>query len=194
MDEKKLIIAIQSGSEKAFYELVDEYKNMVFHTCFGFLQNAEEAEDLAQEVFIEVFESIKKFNGKSKLSTWIYRIASNKSLDLIKYKNRKRRFASVMKVFGVDYEADAAPQLHDYNPQEEIENDERAKILHWAINQLSENQQKAFILNKYDDMPYAEIAEMMEMSVSAIEALLHRAKKKLQVLLRDFYEAEKKIN
>jgi RNA polymerase sigma-70 factor (ECF subfamily) len=191
MDEITLIEEIKKENQQAFFELVDKYKNLVFHTCFGFLRNTEEAEDLAQEVFIEVHQSINKFNGQSKLSTWIYRIAANKAMDLIKYKNRKRRFSSVMKVFGVDYEADQVPQLNLSDPHSEMENNQRIVLLNWAVDQLPENQKKAFLLNKYDNLSYVEIAEIMDMSLSSIEALLHRAKKKMQDLLRDYYEKEK---
>ncbi len=191
MDEIKLIQDIREGNQLAFFQLVDMYKEKIFHTCYGILQNSDEAEDVTQEVFIEVFESINGFNQKSKLSTWLYRIATNKALDLLKFKNRKRRFGGLLKVFGVNYEADNAPHFFDKDPQDELENNERAKLLHWAVSKLSDNQQKAFVLYRYDDLSYAEISEVMQMSVPAIEALLHRSKLKLRELLKNYYESGK---
>jgi len=194
MNEKELINSLQQGSESAFYELVDVYKERIFHTCYGFVRNVEEAEDLTQEVFIELYQSVDKFNFKAKLSTWLYRIAVNKSLDLIKYNNRKKRFTGIKQVFGVDYEADSISATEDFEASAEIENRERAKVLQNALNKLPLNQKTAFTLNKYDGMSYAEIAEIMESSVSSIESLIHRAKKKLQKLLYDFYQTEKNSN
>jgi len=191
MDEIKLIQQIKEGNQQAFYQLVDLYKEKIFHTCYGILQNTDEAEDTTQEVFIEVFESIGSFNQKSKLSTWLYRIATNKSLDLLKYKSRKRRFGGLLKVFGLNYEADNAPHFHDKDPHDELENEERAQLLHWALAKLNENQHKAFVLHRYDDLSYAEIADIMQMTVPAIEALLHRSKLKLREILKYYYHDEK---
>jgi len=191
MNEKELINSLQQGSESAFYQLVDMYKERIFHTCYGFVRNEEEAEDLTQEVFIELYQSVDKFNFKAKLSTWLYRIAVNKSLDLIKYNNRKKRFSGVRQVFGVDYEADNISAAENYEASAEIENNERAKVLQNALNKLAANQKTAFTLNKYDGMSYAEIADIMDTSVSSVEALIHRAKKKLQKLLYEFYQTDK---
>ena len=99
MDEKNLVPALVEGKEDAFRMLVDLYKDRVFNTSIGLLQNTEDAEDISQEVFVEVFNSIAKFRAESTLSTWIYRITVTKSLDLIRRKKRKKRFAFVTSIF-----------------------------------------------------------------------------------------------
>ena len=84
MEDEALIKALQERSETAFRQLVSTYQDRVYNTCLGLVQNAEDAEEVAQDVFIEVYRSVAKFRGDAKLSTWIYRIATTKSLELIR--------------------------------------------------------------------------------------------------------------
>ena len=84
MNEQELIQGLREGNETAFKYLVDTYQDRVFNTALGIVQNAEDAEDVAQEVFIQVYRSIHSFKGESKLSTWLYRIATTRSLDLLR--------------------------------------------------------------------------------------------------------------
>ena len=89
-EEKEWIGQLTAGNETAFRLLLETYRDRVINICFRFLMNREEAEDAAQEVFIEIFQSIRKFRGDSKLSTWIHRVAVSKSLDELKKKKRKK--------------------------------------------------------------------------------------------------------
>ena len=89
MDEQFLIEKLRQGDEAAFREIVETWKNLVYNTALGILQNAEDAEDVTQEVFVQVFESIKTFKAESKLSTWLYRITVSKALDHLRRKKRK---------------------------------------------------------------------------------------------------------
>ena len=100
MDEQILIEKLRHGDEAAFREIVETWKNMVYNTGLGILQNAEDAEDVTQEVFVQVFESIKTFKAESKLSTWLYRITVSKALDHLRRKKRKKRFAYIQSLFG----------------------------------------------------------------------------------------------
>ena len=92
MSEAQFLADLKAQKREAYEKLLDEYQKLVFNACLSFVTNVEDAEDLAQEVFVEVFNSIAKFKGNSKLSTWIYRIAVNKSLEYIRKKNAKKRF------------------------------------------------------------------------------------------------------
>ena len=100
MQEEQFIIDLQQGKRNAYSQLIDDYEHKVFATCISFVPNKEDAEDIAQEVFVEVFNSIQKFKGNSKLSTWIYRIATNKCLEFIRKKNTKKRFAFLQSITG----------------------------------------------------------------------------------------------
>ena len=95
-EDQELTARIRSGEPEAFKKLVDLYQVHVLNTCYRFVLNREDSEDIAQEVFVEVYRSMAKFEGKSKLSTWIYQIAVNKSLDFIRKERRKKR-SSLMK-------------------------------------------------------------------------------------------------
>ena len=180
MEEAGLISRLQAKEEQAFRELVESYQGMVYRTCFGFLHNSEDAEDLAQEVFIQVYNSVSKFRGDSKLSTWLYRIAVNKSLNKLRG-IKARFFVDIDSVFEM-------PQVKN-NPYGTVENQEKAEILSKAIDKLPVNQRTAFVLSKYDGLPNKEIAEIMKLSLSSVEALQHRAKKNLQKLLVTYYQS-----
>jgi len=189
MSEAEIIKKLQQGNEKAFKEMVEDYQKMVVNTCFGMVHNIEDAEDIAQEVFIEVFRSINKFRADSKLSTWLYRMAINRSLNFIRDNKRNKWFQSFED--SVQSKNALHEKLHSKNtdhPEFELENKQRATLLHQAIDSLSENQKVAFTLSKYEELSYQEISGVMELSVSSIESLLHRAKKNLQKKLYVCYK------
>jgi RNA polymerase sigma-70 factor, ECF subfamily len=110
MSIENLIENLKSGDLKSFKILIDDHQKKVLNTCYRFVNNKEDAEDLTQEVFIEVYKSISSFRGESKISTWIYRIAITKSLDFIRKKKRKKRFAIIKKVFSDDTLEDEMPE------------------------------------------------------------------------------------
>jgi len=97
-----MILLLREGNEAAFRELVNRFQDRVYNTALGFLQHPEDAEDIAQEVFIQVYHSVGKFKGDARLSTWIYRITVTKSLDLIRSRKRKKRFGMLSQLFGED--------------------------------------------------------------------------------------------
>lgn len=187
----ELILALKSGEEAAYALLIKQLSKKVYHTCLGLLQNEEDAEDITQEVFVSVYQSINQFKADSKLSTWVYRIAVTKSLEYLRSKNRKKRFAFVQSLFSVDNEL-KTDVGHFYHPGVQLENKERAAVLFAAIDKLSENQKTAFVLHKLEHLSYAEIAEVMRSSVSSVESLLFRAKQNLQNILGDYYEKNEK--
>jgi RNA polymerase sigma-70 factor (ECF subfamily) len=171
----------------SFQQIYEQYKNKVFNTVLSYVQNTEDAEELTQDVFIEIHRSLAKFEGRSQLSTWIYRISVNRSLDHIKSKKRQKRFAFLSSLFN-----DAGELRHDnpdfFHPGVVMENKEKSAILMKAVNELPENQKTAFILSKIEGLSYAEISEVMQTSVSAVESLLVRAKQNLQKTLANFYK------
>jgi len=186
MSENEILEQLQKGSETAFSELVEKYKRQVINTCYGMVHNTEDAEDIAQDVFIEVFRSIQNFRADSKISTWLYRIAVNRSLNYIR-DNKKRKWFQSFEDLIKEKNTQLQHQTSE-NPGIELENLQRANILHEAISSLPENQKTAFTLNKYEDLSYKEIAEIMETSVASVESLIHRAKTGLQKKLYTCYK------
>jgi len=175
-----------------FGELYEKHNNMVYNLCLKYLQNIEDAEDVTQEVFISIHKSLHQFKGESKLSTWIYRIAVTKSLEFIRMKNRKKRFAFFQTIFANENGEIKIEASHFHHPGVALENKERAAIIFKAIDKLPENQKTAFILSKLEELSYAEISEIMKVSLSSVESLLFRAKQNLQKLLGDYYDKNEK--
>lgn len=184
MSEKEEIDieALKAGDQRAYQQLVKQFSRPVLNTCIYLLQNKEEAEDTTQEIFVSVYQSIHFFKGDSKLSTWIYRIAINKCQELIRYKKRKKRFGIHVSILNpiINIKSDA--------PDEVLHKDERREIFFKALNLLPENQQIAYTLHNMEDLSYQEIAESMEMSLSAVESLIFRAKQNLKKHLSDYYK------
>jgi len=178
-----IIGQLKKRNENAFRQLVEEYQRMVFRTCIGIVHDADDADDVTQEVFIEAFNSIDTFRADSKISTWLYRIAVNKSLNHIRANKRKRLFQSL----GFSNSPDVADMSI---PVDAIENQQRKKIMYAAIDSLPENQRTAFVLHKIEDLSYKEIAEIMGVSLSSIESLIFRAKQNLQKKLLNCYKKE----
>lgn len=153
------------------------------------MHNREDAEDLAQEVFIEVFQSINNFRGEASLSTWIYRIAVTKSLELKRKRNRKKRMAYFKSLLNMNQDPDdTEDRKFFHHPGIEMENKERAHILFQTIDQLPQNQRIAFTLNKIEHLSYREVATIMETSLSAVESLIYRARNNLKQKLQSYYE------
>ncbi|MEO9144007.1 MAG: RNA polymerase sigma factor [Ginsengibacter sp.] len=187
MNERELIDLLKKKDRTAFKTIVQTWQNMVYNTALGLLQNAEDAEDTAQDVFMQVYDSIATFKEESKFSTWLYRITVSKSLDQIRKKKRKKRFAFVQSLYGKNDELAIDPPDF-FHPGVKMENKENSAVLFKAVKKLPPNQQTAFVLNKTEGLSYNEIGEIMNLSGSAVDALLQRAKKNLQTSLHEYYE------
>ena len=188
MEELEIIKKLKNGDEDTFRMVVQRYSRMVLNCSYKFLRNKESAEDLTQEVFLEVYESVKTFRADSKLSTWIYRIAVTKSLNHLKSMKRKKRFAVLVSIFGKDDSVKDIPLADSIAPDKELENKDRARLLAWALDKLPDNQRVAFTLSKYDEMSYEEISSIMNTSISSVESLIHRAKTNLKKKLYNYYK------
>lgn len=190
MTEKQIIEGILQRDEEAFKELVDNYQSLVLNTCNGFLHSRQDAEDLSQEVFIEAFRSISKFKGKSSLSTWLYRISVNKSLNYIRDNKKRQVMRSIDNpVPGEDKDNNIQVEDKDppYNDIDETEN-EKVQILHQSIASLPKNQKVAFTLNKFENLSYKQISEIMEISLASVEGLIHRAKRNVRKNVLKHYQ------
>ena len=181
MNEPELLSQLKSGNKTAFAELVSVYRRTVINICYRFLLNKEDAEDIAQEVFIEVYHSIKKFRGDSTLSTWIYRIATTKSLDQIKKQNRQKRITSIGALLGIEQIAHWAAAKE--RPDKTLEEKEGLLLLMKALNNLPESQRVALTLSKVEGYSNTEVAEIMETTLTAVDSLIYRAKQNLKSFL-----------
>lgn len=173
-----------------FEKLYHEYKILVYNLALNYLQNIEDAEEITQDVFVKVYNSIDGFNQKSSYKTWIYRITINQCLDCIKQKNSQKRFF----IFGKksNNEAEYLNTATFEHPGVLMENQEDAAILFEVINTLTENQKTAFLLSKLDGLSNPEISEIMQLSISSVESLIFRAKVSLQDKLSEKFNQYRK--
>jgi len=191
LTEEALIEQLKLKNTAVFSNLIESYQQKVFGTCLSFVPNKEDAEDLVQEVFLEVFNSISKFKGNSTLSTWIYRITTNKCLEFIRKQKTKKRTGFLKPLFSQDFSIDKTNYFTEFNhPGFLLESKELNETLFRAINKLPESQTLIFTLHKIDGKSYQEIAEITDRSVSSVESVMFRAKKNLQKLLYNYYKNE----
>jgi RNA polymerase sigma-70 factor (ECF subfamily) len=175
---------------KDFEKLYNQYSVLVYNLALNYLQNVEDAEEITQDVFIQINNSLGKFQEKSSLKTWIYRITINKCLDFIKHKNSQKRYF----IFGKksQNEFEIANVYNFEHPGILLENKEKAKVLFDIINELGENQKTAFLLSKVDGLSNPEIAEIMNLSISSVESLVFRAKTTLKEKISKKFEEYRK--
>jgi RNA polymerase sigma-70 factor (ECF subfamily) len=193
MDDRDLIQSVlEHNDHKAFATLVDRYQRMVATTCLGLVGSPADADDLTQDVFLELYESLPSFRKEAKLSTWIYRIAVNKSINFMKRRKRHTLFTA-MNPLGKgngEFIINQAIASESVEADHKIRAKEQRAVLKASIARLPENQRIAFILSKYQELSYKEIAEVMGVTVSSVESLLFRAKANLQ---KDLAEYVKKM-
>jgi len=181
------IESLKAGDEREFRLLVDAYSKDLYNLCLNIVTNTADAEDLAQEAFIQAYHSLATFREGAQVKTWLYRIAINKCYDHLRYKKRKKRFALLQPLFNKEDEAIEIPSNFQH-PGIVLDNKETAKILYAALESLPDNQQTAFVLYEMEGMDYKQIAETMELSMSAIESLLFRARAALRKKLENYYK------
>lgn len=180
--ENELVVALQRGEREAFRLWVDEQQAMVLKTCYSFVHNKAQAQDITQEVFVEAYLSIHKFKPKARLSTWLYRIAVNKSLNHIR---DNKKWSMIQRL-----EEQWLHKVDEDSIDQEVE-DERFRMLYAQINALGKQQKIAFTLSQIDNFSYKEIAEIMALSVSAVESLIFRARRAVKKGIKQRLEEKK---
>jgi RNA polymerase sigma-70 factor (ECF subfamily) len=189
--ERLLLRKLRERDERAFREIVETYQNKVFNLTYRMLGNREEAEDVAQEVFITVFKSIDSFRGDSKFSTWLYRVTANHCKNRIKYLARRhdRARAEYDEELGRDPAAgavtggaSAAPK----RPDAQLEGLELERQLQGAIAQLDEDHRLLVVLRDVEDLSYEEICEITGLPDGTVKSRLHRARMALRQKLQKY--------
>jgi RNA polymerase sigma-70 factor (ECF subfamily) len=159
-----------------FDALFTTYKNMVYNLALQYVQNVEDAEEITQDVFVAIHHSLNSFKQNAEVSTWIYRIAINKSLDYLKRKKRKKRFGFIVSIFE-NPEIMHTPSFN--HPGIAIEQKQAIQLIFSALNQLNDQQKTAIILSKIEHKSQKEVAEIMKLTPKAVESLIVRAKNNL---------------
>jgi RNA polymerase sigma-70 factor (ECF subfamily) len=192
MTEPELIEGILRRDRNAFQYLVNRHQKQVIKTACYFVGNMEDAEDLSQEIFLDIIHSMHKFNKSCSLSTWIYRITVNKSLNMVKKQQRRGVMVRLESIFRPSSAQPAEIHAEPSVSPDDFENKEKSELLQSALGRLPENQRIAFVLSKFDDQSYKQIADIMKISLPAVESLIHRARLNLQKhLVHHFSEYQK---
>lgn len=191
--DQALFEKLTAGDEDAFRDLVTLYQDRVYRVCFRFLRNAEDAQDAAQDVFVEAYKNISSFRAEAEISTWLHRIAANKSLDAIRRKKRKKRSDGPVSPFAAGGRPAADPPASDsFDPEKAYEAGERARILHQAVSSLPDAQRVAITLSRYEGLGNAEIAGVLGVTVVSVDSLIYRAHKSLRKCLHEHYARQLK--
>lgn len=181
--ESEIIKAIVAGEKEAFSILYKQFSEKIYNTALSYTKNVEEAEEITQDVFIKVFKNIRSFEGSSSLNTWIYRITTNTSLNYVKKANRLINYKNSL----------SYSTTRDFDhPGVLLENKENVSALYKVMDGLPENQKTAFILSFIEYLPRQEVADIMELSLKAVESLLQRAKKNMRKELEKIYPNRRK--
>lgn len=177
MNERELIARLQKRDETAFEELLRQYEKKVYTLCFRMCGNSEDAEEAAQDTFLALWRGIDRFRQESSLSTWIYRLASNACIDLLR---RRKKQGSSLSLDDEELFLDAVDPAP--SPQEAVEHREAQKLLQEGLSALPEEYRKVLILREIEGLSYTEIAESASLELGTVKSRISRGR----VLLRNF--------
>ncbi len=183
--DEELMLQFQRGDEACFRVLVDRHKQRIFNLTFRFLNGNQEAEDIAQEVFVKVFSAKDTYKPAAKFTTWLYVVARNTCLQALRKRssdvslderpeNRQEGHYSLV--------ADGRQQ----GPCEAALSAEKQKKIGEALSRLPESQRLVILLKRYDDLSYEEIADIMSCSIQAVKSLLFRGRQAMKEFLKEY--------
>jgi RNA polymerase sigma-70 factor (ECF subfamily) len=186
LTDHELVVLAQQGSERAYRELLGRYQRPVFSLIYRMVRDREQAEDLAQETFVRVFNNIDRYDPAYKFSSWIFKIATNLTIDWI-----RRKELPTVSIDGSRY-ATSAEEIEssaitvesgDENPEELLVARELGNEIEEAIGQLRPEYRQAIVLRHIEDRPYEEISQIMALPLGTVKTYIHRGRKELQDML-----------
>jgi RNA polymerase sigma-70 factor, ECF subfamily len=182
-----LMLRVKRGDVRAFEELVEKYKQPVINVIYRTLRDLTEAEDLAQNVFVQVYKSAHRYQATAKFSTWLFTIARNLCLNEIR--RRSRHPAESLEASQTEYEGQPVRQFEDlktFSPTDNVLQGELEQKLQGALDELPENQRTAILLCRQDELSYEDISEVLGCSLSATKSLIHRGRETLKEKLKPY--------
>lgn len=181
MDEliNKRIQEVLNGNQEAFEEIVTYFQHRLYHVCYRMLNNAAEAEDVAQEAFLRAYVNLETYDQKRKFSTWLYRIATNLCIDRIRKKKPDYYLdATVPGTEGLDMYSQIAQEQQ--LPEEEVMKMEMKDRVQYEVNRLPEKYRTIIILRYMEDLQLQEIADILEMPLGTVKTRVHRGREALR--------------
>jgi len=190
----RLMLRVRNEDQAAFQELVSKYQHRLIGILSHLCGSSDEAEDLAQEVFMRVYRARADYHPQAKFSTWFFTIANNVALNALRRKRRKPSYQLDPLVSQSGTQAarpeEALVHATSTEPDRRMRHQELAKVVELALSQLNERQRLAVVLNKFEEMSYEEIATVIGISAKAVKSLLSRARTQLRDILRTYVETE----
>jgi RNA polymerase sigma-70 factor, ECF subfamily len=181
--DAQLMLRFKRGDAEAFDQLFVRHMHAMVNFAFRFVRDRRVAEELAQEIFLRVYEGAAQYTVRSRFTTWLYRIATNVCLNEV----RKPQFKAMHQPLSIEREHDLglpSGGATDGGPQQLLERQALAHALREALDRIPEKQRTAFMLNKYQELSYTEVAGIMKTSEKAVKSLIHRAKETLAERLK----------
>lgn len=178
-DEKRLISLAKDGDEDAFTILLERYRSMIFNIAFCIAKNEHDAKDMAQEVFVKIYKNINKFEGRSKFSTWVFRVAKNTCIDELKRIVRTQEKNLKSEEISKEFEA----RMSRFIPEEQILKNEFNNFVHSLLNELAPLYREIITLRYIRGLPYNEIAKILDCSEGTVKSRLYRGKKNLKKII-----------
>lgn len=185
------MLQVRDDNAGAFEELMHRYQNRLVSLMTHLVGRRDMAEDLAQDVFLRVYRARKRYVPGSKFSTWLYTIANNVALNALRSMSRRKEVNLVARESGengVNLMDAAALEASGLMPTRQLDKSELREVVKLAIATLNERQRMAVLLNKFEHLSYEEIAEVMQLSPSAIKSLLSRARSNLREILEPYLQ------
>lgn len=186
--DTRLMIGVRDDQPGAFESLVERYQQRLVAVLHHVLGRRGDAEDMAQEVFMRVYQARKKYRARAKFSTWLFTIANNLALNHLRGRQRRPTVSLNLRDSGPlgPRPAERIVQARDSGPVRKLQRQELAELVRHAIEGLNERQRMAVLLNKFEEMNYAEIAGVMKLTTKAVKSLLNRARANLRLALKDY--------
>jgi RNA polymerase sigma-70 factor, ECF subfamily len=174
--DQALVERCRNGDREAFTELVIRYQRPIYNAAYWILRSAEDANDIAQDVFLKVAERLDEFDSQRKFFSWIYRIAVNESLNLLRRNGHEE---------WLDDEIDL-PGAESANPESQASDAERSRGIQRSLKKLSPNDRTVLMLRHYSECSYQEIADILELDQKTVKSRLFEARHRLRDMLKDF--------
>lgn len=165
-----------------------KYSVRLFRTVLKIVRNNEDAEEVVQDVFVALYQKLDSFKQESQITTWLYQIAMNKALDVLRKKKTKKRFAWISSLWDKDSGELLFDPTDGKTVESTVDSEQALAIVFFYINQLPERQKNAFILFEMEQMSYEEITQQLDISKSSLESLLFRARQTLREKLGGYYD------
>ena len=179
-EEKTWIIQAQNGSDDAFTQLVETYQTPVYNLCYRMLGGSDAAEDAAQETFLRAYQHLHRYDLKRPFATWLLSIAAHYCIDRLRRKK--------LPAFSVDEDEENTFEIPDtdaLHPETEVVQGEQRERIHALVGSLDAIDRAAIVMRYWYEFSEAEIAEALNLTVSAVKSRLHRARKQLGKLWRE---------